>query len=590
MQPIVFYIIAGCLAASLLTLQALSLASLRRMKRLVKEKPEKKEQPETTKSVFADILEFEDIDLQFSHTLRAVRDAKDSQIDALKETISDLREQLSIYDVKPYLGDHEENDKEDEPGYRIISSEEFIKKYEEEQRQAAAEEEPSLKSTEETQPQDTGNDLFDFEEPVEDTPSITALRSEIEWLKNETTAKDDSLARLGKSLEKATAEKKELVKNYEERLEGKDKRIKELIENFEEFKKEAKKTANDYRALGMEKHNLELKNEELQQYLKDAEKAEERERKAKETAQNDLRTLVESREKNLKDTQKSVKELEALQKTITEKDSEIARLKDLSVGDSDITVRELLEKNERIQELEEQVRSLGGEKGAPKPQEVEPSLFPEPEEPETTQEETFENPGRAVALDGFKNDMLRQGITEAQYNAVTRLGIATLGDLLKWTEKSLGDMPGVTGGVVDTLRGILGRYGLRFGMDAADQEALMASGRVGPARRALPTDRSVAENDALNTPVADLQLGAVYKAALRKAGIATAGDLVVRSRHDLVTIPGLNAQCLDKTQEALKRLGLDFDMDTAQIRKFAYAAEKEKQRARLNNKRSKKEE
>ena len=132
MQPIVLYIIAGCLAAALLTLQALSLASLRRMKRLVEEKPEKKEQPETTKSVFADILELEDIDLQFSHTLRAVRDAKDSQIDALKETISDLREQLSIYDVKPYLGDHEENDKEDEPGYRIISSEEFIKKYEEE--------------------------------------------------------------------------------------------------------------------------------------------------------------------------------------------------------------------------------------------------------------------------------------------------------------------------------------------------------------------------------------------------------------------------------------------------------------------------
>ena len=559
MQPIVFYIIAGCLAAALLTLQALSLASLRRMKRLVKEKPEKKEQPETTKSIFADILEFEDIDLQFSHTLRAVRDAKDSQIDALKETISDLKEQLSIYDVKPYLGDHEENDKEDEPGYRIISSEEFIKKYEEEQRQAAAEEEPSLKSTEETQPQDTGEDPFAFEEPVEDTPSITALRSEIELLKKETTAKDDSLARLCKSLEKAAAEKKELVKNYEERLEGKDKKIKELTENFEEFKKEAKK-------------------------------AEARERKAKETAQEDLRTLVESREENLKDTQKSVEELEALQKAISEKDSEIARLKDLSVGDSDITVRELLEKDERIQELEEQVRSLGGEKGAPKPQEVEPSLFPEPEEPETPQEETFENPGRAVTLDGFKNDMLHQGITEAQYNAVTRLGIATLGDLLKWTEKSLGDMPGVTGGVVDTLRGILGRYGLRFGMDAADQKALMASGRVGPARRALPTDRSVAENDALNTPVADLQLGAVYKAALRKAGIATAGDLVVRSRHDLVTIPGLNAQCLDKTQEALKRLGLDFDMDTAQIRKFAYAAEKEKQRARLNNKRDKKEE
>ena len=555
MQPIVFYIIAGCLAAALLTLQAISLASLRRMKRLVKEKPEKKEQPATTKSIFADILEFEDIDLQFSHTLRAVRDAKDSQIDALKETISDLKEQLSIYDVKPYLGDHEENDKEEEPGYRIISSEEFIKKYEEEQRQAAAEEEPSLKSTEETQPQDTGNDLFDFEEPVADTPSITALQSEIERLKNETTAKDDSLARLGKSLEKAAAEKKELVKNYEERLEGKDKRIKELIENLEEFKK-----------------------------------AEERERKAKEFAQNNLRILVESREESLKDTQKSIEELEALKKAISEKDSEIARLKDLSVGDSDITVRELLEKNERIQELEEQVRSLGGEKGAPKPQEVEPSLFPEPEEPETPQEETFENPGRAVTLDGFKNDMLRQGITEAQYNAVTRLGIATLGDLLKWTEKSLGDMPGVTGGVVDTLRGILGRYGLRFGMDAADQEALMASGRVGPARRSLPTDRSVAENDALNTSVADLQLGAVYKAALRKAGIAAAGDLVVRSRHDLVTIPGLNAQCLDKTQEALKRLGLDFDMDTAQIRKFAYAAEKEKQRARLNNKRDKKEE
>jgi DNA-directed RNA polymerase subunit alpha len=152
------------------------------------------------------------------------------------------------------------------------------------------------------------------------------------------------------------------------------------------------------------------------------------------------------------------------------------------------------------------------------------------------------------------NQILRTPITDFELsvrarNCLNKMNILTLGDLVKQTETELLAYKNFGETSLNEIKEILGSKGLRLGM--ARDEAV-ASVDVGRNRY------SGMENaDALNRPLADLELSIRARRTVETLACLTLGDIIQHSEEELLGMPNFGQTSLIELRERLDLFGLN---------------------------------
>jgi DNA-directed RNA polymerase subunit alpha len=129
--------------------------------------------------------------------------------------------------------------------------------------------------------------------------------------------------------------------------------------------------------------------------------------------------------------------------------------------------------------------------------------------------------------------------------ALDRLNVKTLGGLTRVTreqllsEKNFGDTS------LEEVESLLARYNL----DLADEEQPILP------EAAVP-EAAPAENEALGTPVDDLNLSTRCRKCMDRLGVKTVGELTQKSESDLLAVPNFGSTSLNEIVTKLTSMGL----------------------------------
>jgi len=133
-------------------------------------------------------------------------------------------------------------------------------------------------------------------------------------------------------------------------------------------------------------------------------------------------------------------------------------------------------------------------------------------------------------------------------NCLKQMNIRTLGDLLRTTEAELLSYRNFGETSLNEIKQMLAHKSLRLG------QAVQPVERPAPVERLphVPGDASVH----LSRPISELELSVRSRKCLQRLGVATLGELVVRSEPELLAIKNFGQTSLNEIKQQLSTFGL----------------------------------
>lgn len=151
------------------------------------------------------------------------------------------------------------------------------------------------------------------------------------------------------------------------------------------------------------------------------------------------------------------------------------------------------------------------------------------------------------------NQILRIPITDFELsvrarNCLNKMNILSLGDLVRKTEQELLSYKNFGETSLNEIKEILGSKGLRLGM--AREEAVAS---IESTRQRYTTGENV---EAMNLPLAELELSIRARRTVESLGCLTLGDIVQHSEDELLGMPNFGVTSLQELKEKLSERGL----------------------------------
>lgn len=131
-------------------------------------------------------------------------------------------------------------------------------------------------------------------------------------------------------------------------------------------------------------------------------------------------------------------------------------------------------------------------------------------------------------------------------NCLNKMHIRTLGDLVKKTEQSLLNFKNFGETSLREIKGMLKQKGLHLGM------LLEIEGDF----PALPMADEAADETAVSTTIAQLELNTRAKKAMENLGVTTVGDLAEKTEQELLACKNFGQTSLDEIKSKLAAMGL----------------------------------
>jgi len=137
-------------------------------------------------------------------------------------------------------------------------------------------------------------------------------------------------------------------------------------------------------------------------------------------------------------------------------------------------------------------------------------------------------------------------------NALRKMSIRTLGDLLKVTEAELRSFKNFGDASLEEIKTMLAQKGLRLGqaVEAHQQQVKQA------VHDQLMQDQGEDQNDLLNQSVNELDLSVRARKALALLNVQSIGDLVLKTEAELMGVKNFGMTSLLEIKEALDKMGL----------------------------------
>ncbi|HEX7008924.1 MAG TPA: DNA-directed RNA polymerase subunit alpha C-terminal domain-containing protein [Phycisphaeraceae bacterium] len=137
-------------------------------------------------------------------------------------------------------------------------------------------------------------------------------------------------------------------------------------------------------------------------------------------------------------------------------------------------------------------------------------------------------------------------------NALRKMNVRTLGDLLKVTEAELRSFKNLGEASLDEIKAMLAQRGLRLGQ-AVEQQQQAVKQRVYDQLRA----QQQGDQDVLNDSVNELDLSVRARKALALLNVQTIGDLVAKTEAELMGVKNFGLTSLNEIRSKLAERGLD---------------------------------
>lgn len=135
-------------------------------------------------------------------------------------------------------------------------------------------------------------------------------------------------------------------------------------------------------------------------------------------------------------------------------------------------------------------------------------------------------------------------------NALRKMNIRTLGDLLKVTEAELRSFKNFGDASLDEIKSMLAQRGLKLGQ-AVEQQQQEVKQQVYNQLREVAGDE-----EALNRSVNELNLSVRARKALALLNVQTLGDLVTKTEAELMGVKNFGTTSLNEIKEKLAEQGL----------------------------------
>ncbi len=136
-------------------------------------------------------------------------------------------------------------------------------------------------------------------------------------------------------------------------------------------------------------------------------------------------------------------------------------------------------------------------------------------------------------------------------NALRKMSIRTLGDLLRVTEAELRSFKNFGDASLDEIRTMLAQKGLRLGQ-AVEAQQEHAKAQV----EQMLEDAGGEGNEALVQPTSELELSVRARKALALLNVQSIGDLVLKTEAELMGVKNFGMTSLLEIKEALAKMGL----------------------------------
>ncbi|MEM9752821.1 MAG: DNA-directed RNA polymerase subunit alpha C-terminal domain-containing protein, partial [Planctomycetota bacterium] len=136
-------------------------------------------------------------------------------------------------------------------------------------------------------------------------------------------------------------------------------------------------------------------------------------------------------------------------------------------------------------------------------------------------------------------------------NALRKMEIRTLGDLLKVTEAELRSFKNFGDASLDEIKAMLAQKGLRLGQ-AVEQQQEMVKQQVYEQLRA----ETGGDDEMLNKGVGELDLSVRARKALALLSVTSIGDLVMKTEAELMGVKNFGMTSLVEIREKLGEMGL----------------------------------
>jgi len=137
-------------------------------------------------------------------------------------------------------------------------------------------------------------------------------------------------------------------------------------------------------------------------------------------------------------------------------------------------------------------------------------------------------------------------------NALRKMSIRTLGDLLKVTEAELRSFKNFGDASLEEIRTMLAQKGLRLGQAVeAHQEEVKAK-----VHEQLMESAGDEGNEVLGQSVNEMELSVRARKALGLLNVGTIGDLVLKTEAELMGVKNFGMTSLTEIKEALTKMGL----------------------------------
>lgn len=151
------------------------------------------------------------------------------------------------------------------------------------------------------------------------------------------------------------------------------------------------------------------------------------------------------------------------------------------------------------------------------------------------------------------NQILRIPITDFELsvrarNCLNKMNIMSLGDLVRKTEQELLSFKNFGETSLNEIKEILGSKGLRLGM--AREEAVLS---IESAQKRYTTGENV---EAMNRPIAELELSIRARRTVEALGCLTLGDVIQHSEDELLGMPNFGVTSLLELREKLQQFDL----------------------------------
>jgi DNA-directed RNA polymerase subunit alpha len=131
-------------------------------------------------------------------------------------------------------------------------------------------------------------------------------------------------------------------------------------------------------------------------------------------------------------------------------------------------------------------------------------------------------------------------------NCLVRLGVKTLGEIIKHTEEELLSHKNFGETSLQEIKDLLTAKGLYLGMGRDEERRRRQRARLGPA----------SDNPALNRPIADLGLPVRGRSCMQRLGIVTIADLVAHTEKELLSVKNFGQTSLQEVKIKLGELGV----------------------------------